>query len=337
MQQNQTPKVTVLMPVYNGEKYLREAIDSILHQTFIDFEFLIIDDGSTDNSIEIIKSYKDNRIILIKNNYNQGLVYSLNRGLNLARGIYIARMDCDDISLPERFKKQVDFLDKNPEIGLLGTWVKVIDKNKLCQAYWQYPIEDMSIKWSLCFCCPFAHPSVMYRKKIILNQGGYSKILSDSEDYDLWSKLSKVTQMHNLPEIALFYRQHASNITKTQNSQRQSASTQIIKKNINEILNRDIGYELAYFLLFRNTQNYEKAQKTASIIYEIYYVFKKINNNNNTFLIYLNTETAIKIFSFLRPYLFRYQSWPLLIKSLALDPLFILRILQRKIKQSFKC
>jgi glycosyltransferase involved in cell wall biosynthesis len=113
MPNNDYVKISILMPVYNGEKYLREAIDSILNQTFTDFEFLIVDDGSTDNSVEIINSYQNSRINLVKNDKNEGLVYTLNRGLSLAKGEYIARMDCDDISLPERLKKQIDFLDSN--------------------------------------------------------------------------------------------------------------------------------------------------------------------------------------------------------------------------------
>src|SRR5580698_9685158 len=108
------PKVTVLMPVYNGEKYIKEALESILQQTFIDFEFLIINDGSTDNSVSIIKSFNDNRIRLIHNEKNSGLVYSLNKGIGLSNGEYIARMDCDDVSIPERLEKQVGFLNSNP-------------------------------------------------------------------------------------------------------------------------------------------------------------------------------------------------------------------------------
>ncbi len=115
------PRVTVLMSVYNGEKYLREAIDSILNQTFKDFEFLIIDDGSTDSSADIIRSYTDFRIRLIQNEKNIGLTRSLNKGLKLAKGEYIARMDVDDISLPIRFEKQVSFLDKYEDVKLVGS------------------------------------------------------------------------------------------------------------------------------------------------------------------------------------------------------------------------
>jgi glycosyltransferase involved in cell wall biosynthesis len=147
----QKSRITVLMPVYNGEKYLREAIDSIFNQTFTDFEFLIVDDGSTDNSVEIINSYQNSRINLVKNDKNEGLVYTLNRGLSLAKGEYIARMDCDDISLPERLKKQIDFLDSNSEIAVVGTWIKVINEKEEPQTTWQYPLKPLEIQWNLYF------------------------------------------------------------------------------------------------------------------------------------------------------------------------------------------
>ena len=124
-----TPKITVLMPVYNGEKYLKESIESILKQTFRDFEFLIINDTSTDESEKIIRSFKDSRIKLIKNEKNIGLTKSLNKGLDLAKGEYMARMDADDISLPKRLEIQVAFMDKNPKIGVIGAWAKVIGES----------------------------------------------------------------------------------------------------------------------------------------------------------------------------------------------------------------
>ena len=128
------PKVTVLMPVYNCEKYLRESIESILNQTFKDFEFLIINDGSSDKSAEIVESYNDNRINFVQNEKNIGLAASLNRGLDIAKGEYIARMDADDISLPERLEKQVRFMETNPQIGICGQLDKNLWRHKL---YWK--------------------------------------------------------------------------------------------------------------------------------------------------------------------------------------------------------
>ncbi len=160
------------MSVYNGEKYLREAIDSILGQTFKDFEFLIIDDGSTDSSVEIIRSYADPRIRLIQNEENIGLSRSLNKGLKLARGEYIARMDADDISLPRRLAAQVGLLDKQPDIGLVGTSIQLIDCDGERMHVHRVPTTHAQILWALCFTTPLAHPSVVFRKVIIECVGG---------------------------------------------------------------------------------------------------------------------------------------------------------------------
>jgi len=152
------PEVTVLMSVYNGSKYLAEAIESILHQSYTDFEFLIINDGSTDLSEKIIKSYNDRRINYIKNNENIGLTRSLNKGLCLARGKYIARMDADDISMPDRFKEQVDFMEKNENVVACGTFIELfgIKTGKI-----KYPIKDKEIREKFIFNPPLAHPTAV--------------------------------------------------------------------------------------------------------------------------------------------------------------------------------
>ena len=213
------PKVTVLMPVYNGERYLRKAIDSILCQTFQDFDFLIIDDGSRDNTLEIINSYQDQRIKLIQNSQNLGISKALNKGLDLATGKYIARMDCDDISLPERFQKQVDFLDQHPEIIVVGSYMDIIDTqgNKLNQQY-QYPLVHDDIVNSMLILNPMGHPSVMFRHFEVLKIGGYRSMDEwknvSTEDYDLWLRIaSKNHELANLAEPLIYYRNHSNSLT----------------------------------------------------------------------------------------------------------------------------
>ena len=161
------PKVTVLMPVYNGEIYLAEAIESILNQTFADFEFLIIDDGSTDNTWGILSSYNDNRIRLTRNPKNVGLIESLNNALTLAIGHYIARIDADDISLPKRLEKQKEFLDKNLEIALVGSWVEIIDRQGKRIGYQKFLWDDSLIRWQLLFKTTFAHSAIMARRDVL--------------------------------------------------------------------------------------------------------------------------------------------------------------------------
>ena len=157
------PRITVIMPVYNCELYIKEAIDSILNQTFADFDFLIIDDASTDKTVSIIKEYKDSRIQLIEKTVNTGYTISLNYGLKVAKGEYIARMDGDDISLPNRFEKQIAFLDSNPDVVLCGSNFGIIGTEKLIIL----PEDNEAIKLGLLKGNCIAHPSVMFRHSVI--------------------------------------------------------------------------------------------------------------------------------------------------------------------------
>jgi glycosyltransferase involved in cell wall biosynthesis len=183
------PKITVLMPVYNGAKYLKEAIDSVLSQTFRDFEFLIIDDGSTDSSVEIIKSYNDQRIRLEQNDKNFGLIYSLNKGIDLTKNKYIARMDADDISLPDRLKIQFEFMESHFDIAVSGVYTITIGKvNGHTNKFFTEP-ED--IKANLLFNTSLEHPSVIIRKEILQKYNlFYNENFKHSEDFDLWERIS---------------------------------------------------------------------------------------------------------------------------------------------------
>ena len=188
-----SPKVTVLMAVYNGEKYLREAIDSILNQTFEDFEFLIINDGSTDRTSEVLQSYRDSRIKIINNKKNVGLTKSLNKGLRMARGEYIARMDADDVSMPERLERQVKFSDKNKDVGLLGSpWYTInADGRKTGVS------EAASCKQDAHFMC---HGATLIRKNCLEEIGLYREIFEYAQDYDLWLRIANEFEVANLRE-----------------------------------------------------------------------------------------------------------------------------------------
>ncbi len=205
------PKVSVLMSVHNGEKYLREAIESILNQTFKEFEFVIINDASTDNSLEIIKSYNDPRVRIINNPQNIGLTLSLNKGLKNVKGDYIARMDDDDISLPDRLKKQVAFMDQNPEIGVCGSWVKTIGETE--GEIWKYPVEHEVIRCNLLFKSVLAHSSVIFRREFLnLYKLKYNPKFCQAQDYDLWIRCSNYFKLSNLAEPLVLYRLHNKQI-----------------------------------------------------------------------------------------------------------------------------
>ncbi|MCX6055646.1 MAG: glycosyltransferase [Chloroflexi bacterium] len=206
------PKITVLMAVYNGEKYLTLAIESILSQTYRDFEFLIIDDGSTDRSADIVRSFSDPRIKYFKNPKNIGLPKSLNTGIKLAKGELIARFDQDDISLPERFQKQVDYLHEHPEIGLLSCGFQRVDEkgNKLGQAI-VHPEESYLLKYWLLFECVLLQPGAMIQKKLLTEVGLYDPQFVLAEDLNLWNRLAAKTTIANMQEVLVHYREHATN------------------------------------------------------------------------------------------------------------------------------
>ena len=206
-----SPKVSVIMPVYNGQDFLSEAIESILDQTFIDFEFIIIDDGSTDNSLNIIKTYNDPRIIIVCNETNLKLIPTLNKGLNLAKGQYIARMDADDISLPTRLARQVEFMDARLSIGICGTWVEVFGEGE--QSFWRFTDNPDSAKCMLLFGCCIVHPSVIIRRSILATGLCYSDLYPHGEDYALWVHMAHDHEITNMPEVLLKYRKSPSQVS----------------------------------------------------------------------------------------------------------------------------
>lgn len=204
------PSVTVLMPVYNGERYLRAAVESILAQTHHDFEFLIMNDGSTDRSREIVISYGDPRIRVIDNETNLGLTRTLNKGLRLASHGLIARQDADDLSCPDRLEKQIAFLLENPDVVLVGTQGVIIDQDgKPRSQLLDRGCRHDSIRWDLLFDNGFTHTSVMFRKDIVVDEfKGYDESFAYCQDYDLWSRISHRHPVANLPMRLVQYRVH---------------------------------------------------------------------------------------------------------------------------------
>ena len=198
-----TPKVTVLMPVYNAERCLREAINSILSQTFDDFEFLVIDDGSTDGSAAIIQSCTDPRRRFVQNPRNLGLTATLNLGLGMAQGKYIARMDADDVSLPERLAKQVAFLDMHPDVGIVGVWAEAFGD---AQFRIPHPPDAETIRAKLLFDSALVHPAVLMRRAFLDTHHLRYQPLGHFEDYELWQRAARLFPLANIPEILFRYR-----------------------------------------------------------------------------------------------------------------------------------
>lgn len=234
------PKISVIMPVYNAGKYLKDAIDSILNQSFSDFEVFIIDDRSTDDSLETIRSYKDERIILIEKEINTGYTDSLNMAIKLAKGKYIARMDADDISLKDRFLKQYNHMEANPDIMLLGSFYQVIGKEKV----FRFPKSYEEIKVFALTQNPVPHPTALIRSSVLHdNKLFYDRSYEPAEDFELWTRIIKLGRVENLQEVLLNYRVHEGQISNTKKEIQDRAADKIRTAQIEILIRLD---ELSY-------------------------------------------------------------------------------------------
>jgi glycosyltransferase involved in cell wall biosynthesis len=209
------PRVTVLMAVRDGERTVGEAVESILRQTFTDFEFLVVDDASTDGTAAVLASFRDERLTVLENERPQGLTRSLNRGLSRARGNYIARQDADDRSAPERLARQVDVLDAQPDVALVGTWYRKIDESGRVLGSQRLPTSSTELRWDLIFYSPFVHSSVMIRSAALEAVGNYDESLVYAQDYDLWCRLAKRLALANVAEYLVDYRASPVSMTET--------------------------------------------------------------------------------------------------------------------------
>lgn len=204
-----TPKVSVIMSVFNGEQHLKASIESIFNQTFANFEFIIINDGSTDATVKIIKSYNDARIKIINNGENIGLTKSLNKALKVAHGEYIARQDADDISMPNRLEQQLKYLESHPQVALLGTGISVVDEQgKEIEKRIMQPNPRASLQKGN----RIVHGSAMFRKSVIEELGGYNETLKYAQDYELWLRIAKKHEVRNLTSPLYMLRMHKGSI-----------------------------------------------------------------------------------------------------------------------------
>lgn len=268
-----SPKVTVLMPVYNGAPYLKEAIESILSQTFKDFEFIIIDDGSTDNSYEIARSYLDQRIKLYKNEFNLRVAETLNKGIKLAQGEYIARMDADDVSLPNRLARQVNFLDSHPDITIVGSWVKVIGDTH--EYVWKYESNPEKLKTKMFFNCSVAHPTIMMRKKAMLDNNLWYNNMG-VEDFDLWARACEKIKMSNINKVFLHYRINTNQSSGTLSAFHAEGLNEVLTQQIKKLGIEPTNQEVA---IHRRASNYQPFMSAAEIVESVEW-FNKIKIAN---------------------------------------------------------
>ncbi|MFN3403732.1 MAG: glycosyltransferase [Cytophagaceae bacterium] len=227
-----SPLVSVIMPAFNSSFFIKESIDSVINQSYSNWELLIIDDCSSDNTVEIVAGFNDARINLLKNESNKGIVFSRNKGITEAKGKYIAFLDSDDIALAERFQRQVDYLERNSQVGLLGTSVAVIDSSgNLTGEKYLYREEIKYMPSHLLFNNTFATSSVMARKNI-LDTEKFDLKYPVAEDYQLWCRISRKAACWNLPDILVHYRKHDNNITKDKVETVIKYDKEILKENL---------------------------------------------------------------------------------------------------------
>ncbi len=284
-EQNNNPKISVIMPAYNSEQFIAEAIDSILKQTFQDFEFIIINDGSTDNTVNIIKSFNDDRIVFINNSENNGIAIALNQGLKIAKGQYIARMDSDDIALPNRFEKQVSYMDKHPDVGVLGTQFEFFGEENRITAN----TEELNVL-ELFGSCNIGHPTVMIRKELFDKFNlRYNDEYKYCEDYELWSRMLKVTKIVNLPDVLLRYRWHKNNVS-FKEKKIQLKNTYRVKQNLANEIAASTNCKNKLFFYFTGENFYTKFY-----LFKIIPLFKVVSSRNDKRVYIFNFLPLIKI------------------------------------------
>lgn len=260
-------KISVITPVFNAEKYLRKAIDSIIEQSFIDWELIIINDGSNDSSEDIIASYADTRLKYYKNESNIGLIATLNKGIDLCKGEYIVRMDADDISEKDRFKIQLAFLEDNKEYAMCGSYAKVIDENSNETGKILNLQANDYLQINLLFSVPFIHPSMMIRSDVLKNNY-FDPKYKHAEDYELWCRIANNYKIANIPDYLIRYRWHTTNVSVTNSEVQENIKNKIIRQELQKIGLQPSEKEL--YLHKVTFQQFDSKKETVNKIFEDY-------------------------------------------------------------------
>jgi glycosyltransferase involved in cell wall biosynthesis len=281
-----TPQLSVIMPVYNAALYLREAIDSVLNQTFTNYEFIIVDDGSSDGSVSIIKSYTDDRIQFIQNPTNLGLITTLNNAIKHCKGKYIARMDADDVCVADRFLLQYNYLEQHSDVLLLGTFFKIIGNDAVVIL----PTTHDELKFNLLAGNKICHPSVVMRTSFFANENNYySANYAHAEDYELWTRIAQVGKIENLPIALLNYRMHATQVSSVKQAEQLLCANAIRIKQLQQLISFDNATYSKEFIIgvFTQTTNRISCKELVLLkqfIYDVYTSNLKTQQYNNAML-----------------------------------------------------
>lgn len=315
-----------MLPVYNGERYLRAAIESIISQTFEGFELLIVCEPCTDGSVDIVESYGDPRIVYVQNEERLGLAASLNRGIALARGDFIARMDADDVSLPERLAKQVRFLEAHPEVGVLGTGAEIVDDLGHRSTTLRFPTEHGVLRWCLCFFNPILHPTVMMRRGVVEQLRGYDPAVGRGEDYDLWRRVSGVSRLANLADVLFHLRKHDANVSILNASEERRFSVEISRRMIAQVLKADVPEEVVQSLWDRDFEAGRELRPVAALLHGLYRVVVADGELTATGAREVRRDAARRLYALWRPWARSLRACGVLARACWLDPLLVPRV-----------
>jgi len=330
------PAVSVVMSVYNGEPYLAQAIHSILTQSFEDFEFVIIDDASQDHSVQTIRSFEDPRIHLVRNRQNIGLTRSLNRGLKLARGQFVARMDADDVSLPRRLESQMAFLKTYPKVEVLGGSVRLIDEKGKNLGKRIFPTHHELIRWSLCLFDPIPHPTVMIHRDVLEKVAGYRTEMTTAQDYDLWTRLSSITRMANLPEVMVELRRHDGSVRLRHRDEHRRNRIMVSHQMLEAYLHCKIPFETVEHIWERNCRSIEEMRSAASLLLHLYEVGMANERFSKKDQQFIREYIARRLFSLAHRRTDNGRAWDIVTKSCQLDPLVIPKAIRTRLHRHIR-
>lgn len=265
MSTSKSPLLSVVLPAYNAESTIAAAIDSVLRQTWEDFELLVVNDGSKDRTAEVVRSIEDPRLRLIDAQKNRGVVEVLNSALREARGAFIARHDADDLSLPDRFRAQLDALQGDPSLVAVGSFLDVVSPSGASVDTWTYPMTPGASRWQLLFKTPVAHSVVLYRRDAVLDVGGYFEQFRLAEDYELWSRLAGVGGIASLPRPLLRYTLSPQGESRAKAAEQHDVHIRISSANIRQLLERDVDRDTVWLLAF-GTDGQDKAVSVDEVV-----------------------------------------------------------------------
>ncbi len=331
------PLISIILPVYNGEKHLSECINSILSQTFTDFEFIIVDDASTDGTPNLLEKFaqSDNRIKIITHEKNSRQTVAANTACKHANGKYIARIDADDIALPNRLEEQFNFLENNLGIGVVGSWVDIIDNTSNVISSWNPQPLKGCLSWSLLFGNIFAHSSVMFRLKIAEEVGFYQS--PEAEDFDLWSKMSRISGIGCVPKTIQQRRVWEGQLNLKVPQETLECVYQIMQKNINHTIGKSISINKIknvrkLIVGDSNQLNQEEIIDTKNIVIDLYKTYLKKFKLDKKEKRLIAKDVALKLFSLAKhqKQINSIKGLMALISIVSIDKKFMFYILLRK-------